>query len=296
MAILGGVAVPAVAGSLLKMGLPAVNECIIVVPCYNEASRLDVVAFNRFAVQRPACRFLLVDDGSRDRTAQILESLAAGNPQCFAVHRLTRNVGKAEAVRQGILRALELRPELVGFWDADLATPLDAISEFRRLFDDDARLQVVLGSRVKLLGRRIERHAMRHYLGRVFATAASMVLSLPVYDTQCGAKLFRASTLVSRIFAEPFHSRWFFDVELLARLILASADEPLPVERLVHELPLLEWRDVPGSKLRSKDFVRALFDLARLGWLYGRGCAAVRKRTVAIAEPDAARAERRRAA
>jgi hypothetical protein len=188
------------------------------------------------------------------------------------------------------------QPELVGFWDADLATPLETILEFLWQFEDDPRLQVVLGSRVKLLGRQIDRRAMRHYLGRVFATAASMLLSLPVYDTQCGAKMFRVSSLARRMFAEPFHSRWFFDVELLARLIGASADGPFPVEELVHEFPLMQWRDVPGTKLRSKDFVRALVDLGYLAWLYGRRCAEVRRRTFGASEAGTDSASRRRAA
>lgn len=272
------------------------SDCIIVVPCYNEASRLDVGAFQRFAAHRPVCRFLFVDDGSEDQTAEVLQGLANENPACFAVVRLMPNVGKAEAVRQGILHALDDQPEMVGFWDADLATPLDAIPEFHRLLHDDPQLQVVLGSRVKLLGRRIERRPARHYLGRVFATAASLILSLPVYDTQCGAKLFRASPLVRQMFARPFHSRWFFDVELLARLVRVSDDGNLRVEELVHELPLLEWRDVPGSKLRAKDFMRALFDLTRLGWLYGHECAAVQKRAAMAGRPAKTGPEKRRAA
>jgi glycosyltransferase involved in cell wall biosynthesis len=274
----------------------AVSDCVIVVPCYNEALRLDVAAFQRFAAQCPTCRFLMVDDGSRDRTVEVLEELEAKLPACFSVFRMGQNRGKAEAVRQGILRALDDEARLVGFWDADLATPLSTIPEFLAEFQADPRLQVVLGSRVKLLGRRIERQPMRHYLGRVFATAASMILSLPVYDTQCGAKMFRASALVRRMFAEPFCSRWFFDVELLARLMIASTDGPSQVEDLVHELPLREWRDVAGSKLRHQDFVRALVDLTHLGWLYGRRCAAMRKRAITKSAPAAEPSGRRRAA
>ena len=274
----------------------AVSDCVIVVPCYNEALRLDVAAFQRFAAQRSTCRFLMVDDGSRDRTVEVLQTLEAQSPASFSVLRMGRNMGKAEAVRCGILRALDDQPELVGFWDADLATPLDAIPEFLAEFQADPRLQVVLGARVNLLGRRIERRPMRHYLGRIFATTASMILSLPVYDTQCGAKMFRASPLVRRMFAATFCSRWFFDVELLARLVTASADGPSLVDDLVHELPLREWRDVAGSKLRHKDFVRALVDLTRLGWLYGRRCAAVRKRAITMPVPAAEPSSHRRAA
>ena len=128
---------------------------------------------------------------------------------------------------------------------------------------------VVMGSRVKLLGRDIERKTMRHYLGRVFATCASMVLSLPVYDTQCGAKLFRNTRGTRWAFRAPFLSRWLFDVELLARLGLLGRRRPAyDTHRCVYEKPLPEWRDVAGSKIKLRDWVKAAWELARIGCRY----------------------------
>ena len=111
-------------------------------------------------------------------------------------------------------------------------------------------VDVLLASRVLLLGRVIDRSNVRHYLGRIFATAASLTLGIGVYDTQCGAKLLRRAQLAAAI-SEPFLSRWAFDVELLGRLLVGSAAVPgVPVGRTPRE-PLLAWRDVPGSKFQA---------------------------------------------
>jgi glycosyltransferase involved in cell wall biosynthesis len=243
----------------------------IVIPCYNEESRLDIRCFRDFRNSSHSITFLFVNDGSTDKTLSILESLVASDPGKFALLNLPRNWGKAEAVRQGILSAIDSHPDYVGFWDADLATPLDAIARFLEMADSQPDLEMIIGSRVKLLGRRIERRRSRHYLGRCFATAVSAVLGLEVYDTQCGAKLFRASSGTRALFQQPFSSRWIFDVEIVARLIRARKGSELkPPEQVIYEFPLTEWRDVPGSKLRSSDFFRAAWELARIRNCYFR--------------------------
>lgn len=244
----------------------------IVVPCYNEEKRLDRARFREFTSSPHSIAFLLVNDGSTDRTLQLLESLKISDPTKFSVLNLHKNCGKAEAVRQGFLSAIESQPDYVGFWDADLATPLDAIDDFVDLAECRPQLELVLGSRVKLLGRRIERRRNRHYLGRLFATAVSLVLALEVYDTQCGAKLFRVTPSLQSFFEQPFYSRWIFDVEILARLIQERRGQPLPQpEQIIYELPLKVWRDIPGSKLKSRDFVRAAWELYQIRQRYFRG-------------------------
>jgi glycosyltransferase involved in cell wall biosynthesis len=237
----------------------------LVVPCYNEAKRLDVPTFEAF-LKLPAGPFLLfVDDGSTDETAQVLADLltrsAAGRAGLL---RLESNSGKAEAVRRGLLDLLQKTDlEYVGFWDADLATPLEEIPEFLGVMRRNPQVHWVLGARVQLLGRDIRRRAIRHYLGRVFATMVSLTLSLPVYDTQCGAKVFRVSDALRSIVGRAFVSRWIFDVEMIARL-MALPDDSHDPRRGIYELPLKRWVDVGGSKVRARDFFRASLDLLRI--------------------------------
>jgi glycosyltransferase involved in cell wall biosynthesis len=239
----------------------------VVIPCYNEAARLPAARYKDFLLAEPEVAFVFVDDGSRDDTLALLRSLERVDPERVRLLALPENLGKAEAVRRGVLRALEAEVDYVGFWDADLATPLAAISDFVRLLDARPELEMAIGARVVMLGRRIERRALRHYVGRVAATAIALVLGLRVYDTQCGAKLFRANATARELFAAPFVARWAFDVEILARLVRSRRGREFPpAEAVVCEVPLSEWSDVAGSKIRPRDYLLAGMDLLRIWW------------------------------
>jgi glycosyltransferase involved in cell wall biosynthesis len=233
----------------------------LVVPCYNEEQRLDRAALLAMVDGRPGLHLLLVDDGSQDGTRAVLEELAAARPGRIAAHILAQNGGKAEAVRQGLVRALAGNGAAVGYLDADLSTPPD---EALRLLDvlEQRGASAVLGARVGLLGTDIHRTAARHYLGRAFASLASLTLAARVYDTQCGAKVFRRTPALVAALETPFLSRWIFDVELLGRLLTGTASVPgITVDDIV-EVPLRTWRDVPGSKLKPTHMAGALKDLA----------------------------------
>ncbi len=240
---------------------------VLVVPCYVEALRLSPRAFLEALSSRPWLTLLFVDDGSRDGTPAVLSELASACPDRVHVLRLAAHVGKAEAVRVGVLKAAESRPDYIGFWDADLSAPLEALDDFLALARRRPEMELVIGSRVNLMGRDIRRSAARHYVSRVFATAASLALDLPVYDTQCGAKLFRATPDVLSIFAEPFRSRWIFDVEILDRYLrVPIADDGPPRRERIYELALPAWHEVRGSKLRPWDFVWSFVEVLGVWW------------------------------
>lgn len=239
------------------------TDLVLVVPCYNEAGRLQAPVFLDFVARHPPVHLLFVDDGSQDGTMAVLERMVQEAPGRIDAMRLEQNQGKAEAVRRGLLEAMAGRPALVGFWDADLATPLSAVDDFLNVAAKRQQVDLFLGSRVLLMGRDIRRKAIRHYLGRVFATLASLVLDLPVYDTQCGAKVFRANDALRHVLASPFRSPWIFDVELLARYVaLPVGDGGAPRRSRIYELAVPAWYDVPGSKLKAWDFVRSIGELA----------------------------------
>jgi glycosyltransferase involved in cell wall biosynthesis len=242
-------------------------EVVLVVPCYNEARRLPEEVFARYLADHPQVSVLFVDDGSTDRTADVIQSVKQQRPQQVTYLRLSRNLGKAEAVRLGLLRAFEAGATLAGYWDADLSTPLDELAGLLDVLHSSPDVDIVLGSRVALLGRQIERSPWRHYAGRVFATAASLALRLVVYDTQCGAKLLRNTPLMREVLRSPFRSRWVFDVELIQRYLRRTRETgiPEPAARLC-EVPLGAWRDVGESKIGLSDGFRAIWDLLRI-WL-----------------------------
>jgi glycosyltransferase involved in cell wall biosynthesis len=267
--------------------VPTPPVAVVVVPCYDERDRLDLGEVAELLEDR-RLHVLFVDDGSSDGTDQLLAEVKRGHPDQVHVQRLPSNRGKAEAVRQGLLTALRTSPGYVGYLDADFATPA---VEFRRLLDvisASPELGAVLGSRVAMLGTEIDRGALRHYLGRVFATAASLVLDMDVYDTQCGAKVFRTSPRLQEVLRQPFTSRWVFDVELLSRLTGGGYDSaPLGLDAL-REVPLRRWHDVGGSKVSPLEAVRMAQDL-RTVWRTRR-----RTRPTGSGDPDGDRYDTKR--
>ena len=234
----------------------------LVVPCHNEATRLDTAAFAEWVRARSSRHLCFVDDASSDRTAAVIARLCDEHPRISSL-RLSRRHGKAGAVRAGVLRDSDT--DLVGFWDADLAAPLDEVDRLIEVMASHPRLQCVAGIRVMRLGATIERSFTRHVLSRIFVTVASLSLDLHAYDTQCGAKLFRRDA-VQPLFTDPFVSSWFFDIELYLRLRRLHPD--LDLSASVREHPLTQWTASDQSSLRCRDFIMTPVELYRISRRY----------------------------
>ena len=151
------------------------RDRVLVIPCFNEERRLRRDELKAL-VAVPSLRLLLVDDGSTDRTGELLEQMRDELGSAYvSVRRLEQNRGKGEAVRVGMLQALAEGALVVGYADGDFATPSGEVVRMLAVLESNHH-QAVIGSRVRRLGSKIDRSPRRHVLGRVFATLASSAI------------------------------------------------------------------------------------------------------------------------
>ena len=235
---------------------------VIVVPCYNEAARWKSEYWSQLLAD-PAISLIFVDDGSRDGTAALMEATARHGPA--EILCLNHNSGKAEAVRQGMLKAFSSTncPAVVGFLDADAAFPVEEVLRLAHMSSDlvisQHRFDSVWSARILMAGRQIERHASRHYIGRIVSTVVSPLHRYDIYDTQSGFKLFGYSDVLERCLTSPFETRWFPDIELLQRWSMIAG-----AQMRIWEEPVMGWKDVAGSKVNRSQYVQLVRDLGRL--------------------------------
>ncbi|MEZ4938072.1 MAG: glycosyltransferase [Crocinitomicaceae bacterium] len=243
-------------------------KILIIIPCYNEAERLEKQAFIDFVKCEPDFHFLFVNDGSKDQTEKIILDLESENLNFFA-HSLSSNKGKAEAIRSGVNFASgnNLEFDFIGYIDADLAVPLSELILLRKQIIENHKLKFLMGVRLARLGANIQRNNTRHYMGRVFATVVSTMLHEPTYDTQCGAKLIHRD-IARQLFADSFTSRWFFDVELIFRIKKYFPE--LLKNNQVLEVPLNVWIEKGDSRLKMIDFLKAPVELLSIKSRYSK--------------------------
>jgi glycosyltransferase involved in cell wall biosynthesis len=233
--------------------------CLI--PCYNESKRLDLAQFRHVAQHYPNLDLYFLNDGSSDETLQVLNAFSIDFSNVF-VFDYGENQGKAEVIRASMMQLLDSEYEHIGFLDADLATPLE---EFIRILDiaQNNYYDITMGSRVKLKGWDIQRNALRHWFSRIVLTLVDGLFKLEIYDTQCGCKIFRRSIL-HVTFSKPFVTKWLFDIEVFVRYMRA-----FPKTEIM-EVPLKQWKEVKGSKIKWTDFLAVPFNILQLYLHYGR--------------------------
>jgi len=240
------------------------NKVCIIIPFFNEEKRFNSSHVANFIENHDDYSFCLVNDGSSDGTLSLLNGLQSSFNQVKVID-LVQNCGKAEAIRQGMMEVLTWNKfEYVAFLDADFSAPIEVIPF---MLDSHPDISVYLGARIKYLGVNIFRDSFRHYVGRVFATLASSTLNLPIYDTQCGAKIFRKD-LIEVAFGEPFISTWLFDLEVIMRIVKKLGWNQFSL--VSREIPLYEWIEKGGSKVKMSYMFRLPFDLLKVRKKYGK--------------------------
>lgn len=254
------------------------SKVLLIIPCYNEENRISLETFHRFhnpqsmsdssnedkLSSKNKISFLFANDGSKDHTAEKIKAYIDAHHlenQWFLFNN-PQNTGKANAISNAFNwsnRNINETFDWYGYWDADLATPLFEVENmltYQKVFFPYK--QALFGSRVLKLGSRIIRKPLRHYLGRFFATVIFLALKVGSYDSQCGAKLF-SQLIAKKALSEPFISPWIFDVEVMLRV----------GEDKIVEYPLIEWTDVPGSKIKIlRECFRIVKDIIRIRTKY----------------------------
>ena len=194
------------------------NKNIVIIPCYNEASRLPLAVYRLFLAQNETTHLVFSNDGSTDNTLAVLDTLAQEFPTKTTIYNLEKNAGKAQAVREAVTHCFGNfnNFKTIGYLDADLSTSLEEYVSIAENIKNE--VVCAFGSRILKIDNHIDRKKYRFLIGRAIATMISKQLGVSIYDSQCGCKVF-SSEIAQELFKEQFISKWLFDVEIFHRLI-----------------------------------------------------------------------------
>jgi glycosyltransferase involved in cell wall biosynthesis len=225
----------------------------IIIPAYNEEKRLQTTLkrIQEYLAARPySSEVVVVDDGSSDATAAVVENARSGFPQLRLVSNGS-NRGKGFSVRHGMLKA---RGEVALFTDADLSAPIEEADKLLAAICTQG-YDVAIGSRASRSLIRIQQSVLRRTAGRIYNVCVRLVTGVDFRDTQCGFKAFRRQS-THIVFEQQRITGFGFDPEIL---FLAR------YHRLrVAEVPV-RWAHADGTKVHVvKDSVRMFGDLVRI--------------------------------
>lgn len=209
----------------------------IVIPSFKEADRLPVFLSSLTENRPDDISYIIVDDGSPIEDFNLLvERVRPYLNSQVTLLRYETNRGKGGAIEFGLEHA---NTEYVGFLDADGSIPHYEVINLWEFTKSNLHLDLILSSRIKLLGKQIDRSIKRHISGRIFVTYLNYLFNVPVYDSQCGFKIFKLS-LYNSIKSKIINKRWLWDTELLILSYLKGFN--------CAEVAI-DWKDVQGSKI-----------------------------------------------
>tara|TARA_R110000868_G_scaffold137115_2_gene350558 strand:+ start:15390 stop:16529 length:1140 start_codon:yes stop_codon:yes gene_type:complete len=242
------------------------QSCVgVVIPCYNEEDRLSGKEFKDFVHSNLGYHLCFVNDGSTDRTMEVLEELRKGNENKISIYNCEKNGGKAEAVRQGVLHlSNDSQLDYIGYLDADLSTNFRDFDDLVKTIEK-SNFKIVSGSRMSRMGADITKESARKIISKTINLIIRSILKMPFNDTQCGAKIMDRE-IATLVFDKKFITRWLFDVEIFMRMRKHYGKEK--VQNLICEQPLKRWIHADGSKLSMKDSVKIVGQLAKIAIHY----------------------------
>jgi dolichyl-phosphate beta-glucosyltransferase len=227
----------------------------IIIPAFNESERI-IKTFSKIDAytkkQSYSYEIIVIDDGSRDDTGDLVRDLSAQNDTIRFI-RNKKNMGKGYSVKRGMLEA---RGEYLLFSDADLSTPIEEIEKLTPWFSQG--YDIVIGSR-GLPDSKVFKHQpfYREKSGRIFNILVQLLIMEGIKDTQCGFKCFRQD-VAKRVFQKQTINGFCFDVEIL---FLATQ-----LGYRIKEVPIV-WYNADGSKVNIPwDPFKMFFDLIRIRW------------------------------
>ena len=232
---------------------------LCILPFYNEENRINTLEFHKIFIQNGNIDFLLLNDGSTDKTLEILNNFK-NKFENVLIYSSCKNIGKAEIIRRAFLLPNNSKYKFIGFLDSDFATPFD---EYKNLLNiiEEKKFDIIFGSRVRLHGYNINRNEKRHFFSRIIITFLNIIFKLNIYDTQCGCKIFN-NVIVKKVFSKKFTTKWLFDIEIFIRYFGVVKNKN------AYEFPLNNWTEITGSKIKTIDFFLVPFNILKLIYVY----------------------------
>jgi glycosyltransferase involved in cell wall biosynthesis len=248
------------------------SEFLLVIPCFNEGKRFPIHYWKDLISSHPNIFWLFIDDGSTDNTFELLLNLSHLFGNCKTIS-LPQNIGKGNAIREGFIFGLKEigHYKYAAYLDCDGAFDRHNVSNFLTNYEvelefNPRKYDLIIGSRIAMAGYEIQRDFFRHLISRILITIVCWGWDKAPYDTQSGFKIFKASDLFFTSIKDEFVTRWFFDIELMLRLINRSNGD-----FRMKEIPVVRWKDIRGSHINAKNFPTVFLEIIRIRRLVRKG-------------------------